>query len=235
MIWGRPDESDVEEMCAAHEVGADPLFRGHTSLVDVRALEAVDLLAFEKLLAYLKKRRDDWSPNVSKQAVLHRGGFAQATVAGMFQFLQPGHPVAFYDDPIQAYAAVGADDVRIELEGLRKTLLGIPEIIRRVQTALEVLPARAGFGAVARSVGMSVRSLQRHLSAAGSSLRHERQKHMLRSSERLLEGTELDLDAISAQVGASSASHLVTLFRQHHKMTPGAYRALRRGKSLSNG
>src|SRR5262245_14307426 len=86
MIWGRPDEADVDEICAAHEVGADPLFQGHTSLVDVRAVEAVDLLAFDRLLAYLKKRRDDWSPNVSQQAVLHRGGFAHATVAGMFQF-----------------------------------------------------------------------------------------------------------------------------------------------------
>lgn len=228
IIWGRPDEADVLEMCAAHEVGANPLFRGHTSLVDVRALESVDLLAFERLLAYLQKRRDDWSPNVAKQVVLHRGGLAQATVAGMFQFLKPGHPVAFEADPIRAYEAVGASDVRGELEGIRETLLGIPEIIRRVQIAFEVLPPRTGFLAVARSVGMSVRSLQRHLAAAGSSLRLERQKHVLRASERLLEGTELDLDAIAAQVGASSSSHLVALFRQHHGMTPGAFRSRRK-------
>src|SRR3712207_624711 len=41
IVWGRPNEADVDEICAAHEVGANPLFRGHTSLVDVRALEAV--------------------------------------------------------------------------------------------------------------------------------------------------------------------------------------------------
>lgn len=225
MIWGRPDESDVVQMCAAHEVGANPLFRGHTSLVDLRGLEAVDFLAFERLLSYLKERRDEWSPNVSRQAVLHRGGPAHATVAGMFQFLQPAHPVAFFDDPLAAYEFVGASDVCVELEELRKTLLGLPEVVRRVQTAFEVLPPRAGASAIARSVGMSVRSLQRHLAAAGSSLRLERQKHVLRESERLLEGTDLDLDAIAAQVGASSASHLVTLFKQHRGTTPGALRA----------
>ena len=228
-IWGRPDEGDVREMCAAHEVGAHPTFRGHASLVDIRALEAVDLLAFDALLAYLKKRRDAWSPNVSRQVVLHRGGFAHATVAGMFQFFQPGHPVAFHDDPKTAYEAVGAADVHRELEELRKGWIGAPEIVRRVRAALEVLPARAPFPSIARSVGMSVRSMQRHLAASGSSLRLERHEHMLRASERLLEGTELDLDAIAAQVGASSASHLVTLFRQHRGTTPGAFRTRRRG------
>ena len=49
ILWGRPDEADVDKICAAHEVGANPLFRGHTSLVDLRAVEAVDLLAFDRL------------------------------------------------------------------------------------------------------------------------------------------------------------------------------------------
>ena len=228
VIWGRPDEADVAEICAAHEVGANPLFRGHTSLVDVRALDSVDLLAFGKLLAYLKKRREAWSPMVSRQAVLHGGGFAHATVAGMFEFFRPNHPVVFFDDPALAYDAVGASAERDAIEALRADLLDTPDIVRRVQVAFETLPARTGLGQVARRVGMSVRSLQRHLQAAGSSLRAERQSYMLRQSERLLEETDLDLDAIAASVGASSASHLVMLFRQHRGTTPGAIRQQRR-------
>lgn len=228
ILWGRPDEADVDEICAAHEVGADPLFRGHTSLVDLRGLESVDLLAFERLLAYLRKRRDAWSPNVARQAVLHRGGFAHATVAGMFEFLRPGHPVTFFDDPALAYEAVGASADRAAIEALRDELLLSPEIVRRVQSTLETMPPRVSFGVIARSVGMSVRSLQRHLAASGSSLRIERQKYMLRVSERLLERTELALEAIAAQVGASSASHLVALYRRHRGTTPGAVREQRK-------
>lgn len=224
IIWGRPDEADVDEICAAHEVGAAPLFRGHTSLVDLRALESVDLLAFGRLLAYLKKRRDAWSPMVSQQAVLHAGGFAHATVVGMFELFRPEHSVVFSDDPVTAYEAASASDVRLELEELRRTMLGTPEIVRRVHTAFEALHIRAGVSDVARRLGMSVRSLQRQLSAVGSSLRNERHSHMLRLSERLLEETKLDLDAIAAKVGASSASHLVTLFRQYRGTTPGAIR-----------
>ncbi|NUP08275.1 MAG: AraC family transcriptional regulator [Polyangiaceae bacterium] len=228
IIWGRPDEHDVEQMCAAHEVGADPLFAGHTSLVDIRALQAVDLLAFERLLGYLVRRRDDWSPNVSRQVVLHRGGYAHAVVAGMFQFLGAGHPVAFHDDAKAAYEAIGASDVSAELETLRETLLGVPDVVRRVQAAFDGLPRGATSADVARAVGTSSRSLQRHLMACGSSFRLERQRYLLRASERLLEGTELDLDAIALQVGASSPSHLVALYRTHHGTTPAAFRARRR-------
>jgi AraC-like DNA-binding protein len=228
ILWGRPNEDDVDEICAAHEVGANPLFRGHTSLVDLRGLEAVDSLAFGRLLAYLKRRRDAWSPMVSRQAVLHRGGFAHATVAGMFQFLRPGHPVIFFEDPHEAYEAIGASDVHAEVEALRQGLLGSPEIVQRVRAAYDNLHAGASVADVAKALGMSLRSLQRHLCAVGSSPRTERQEHVVRVSERLLEDTELDLAAIAAHVGVSSASHLVMLFRQHRGSTPGAIREARR-------
>lgn len=228
IMWGRPDESDVVEMCAAHEVGANPLFAGHTSIIDARALESVDLLAFQRLLSYLVKRRDAWSPNVSQQVVLHGGGYAHAVVLGMFRIFRPKHRVLFTDDPIEAYAAIGAADVRVELEALRAELLGTPEIVRQVHQVFEEIAPRGDAAEVARRLRTSKRSLQRRLAAAGTTLSAEHQRHVLRATERLLELTELDLDAIASQVGASSASHLVTLFRRHHDTTPGAFRAARK-------
>lgn len=231
IIWGRPDENDVTEICAAHEVGANPLFKGHTSLVDIRALESVDLLAFQRLLTYLIKRREAWSPNVSRQAVLYQGGYAHAVVLGMFNILRPGHDVVFFDDPVSAYDAVRASDVRGEVEAMRTALIGLPEIIRRLRHAFEALGPRAEPSAVARHLGMSVRSLQRRLAAYDTTLSGEHHQHVLRTSERLLELTDLDLEAIAAQTGAASASHLVALFRRHHNMTPGAFREERRAAS----
>lgn len=224
IIWGRPDVQDVEQMCEAHEVGANPLFRGHTSLVDIRALESVDLLAFAKLLAYVISRREAWSPNVARQVVLYRGGYAHAVVLGMFGMLRPEHPVSFIDDVEQAYDTVGAGHVRDEIELLREELLGDSEIVRRVLSALESLPARSSSRVVAAKLGMSERSLQRHLARVGTSLGEQRQRHIVRVSERLLIGTRLDLAAIAADAGATSASHLVLLYRRYHGMTPGEYR-----------
>lgn len=224
IIWGRPDEADVREMCAAHEVGANARFAGHASVIDLRALEGVDFLAFDNLLAYLKQRRDAWSPNVSRQIVLHGGGFAHSTVVGMFQFLSPSHKVHFSQDARDAFQLAGVPDVFTEIEALRGDLLGTPEIVRRIRVALEALPARTRVTEIAKRIGISERSLQRRLTEAGTSLRDERQRHVVRLSERLLIETQLDLEAIAAHVGLSSASQLVKVFRKLRDTTPGALR-----------
>jgi AraC-like DNA-binding protein len=82
--------------------------------------------------------------------------------------------------------------------------------------------------AIAKHLRTSRRSLQRRLAAADTTLSAEHKRHLLRASEKLLEHTELDLGAIAANVGACSASHLITLFRKHHAMTPGEFRRARR-------
>jgi AraC-like DNA-binding protein len=222
IIWGRPDESDVMDLGRAHAVGAG--FPPHTTMVDVRDIQSVDLLAFEKFLTFLRERRAEWSPNVTRQAVLYRGGLAHASVLGMFDLLRPGHRVDYFDDPAAAYAAVGAEGGAAELVALRAELQGAPDIVRRVRLAFEALPPRADFDAVAKQMGMSLRSLQRRLGEANTSLRAQQQEHLLRASELLLESSELDLDAIAARVGASSASHLVTLFKRHRGISPGQLR-----------
>lgn len=233
MMWGRPDEADVDEMCAAHEVGANPAFAGHASLIDVRSLESVDILAFQRLLRYLIKRREAWSPNVSRQVVLHGGGYAHAVVLGMFDILRPNHRVVFLQDPLEAYRAVGAADVCVELEALRAELLGTPDIVRELQRAFEELAPHADADAIAKRLRTSRRSLQRRLAAAHTTLSAEHKRHLLRASERLLEHSDLDLSAIAAAVGASSASHLVTLFRKHHAMTPGEFRRTRTAAKMN--
>jgi AraC-like DNA-binding protein len=80
-------------------------------------------------------------------------------------------------------------------------------------------------------MGLSQRTLQRRLGDAGTTFREERDRYLSTEIERLLSGTELDLDAIAAEVGLSSASHLVAHFRATHGTTPGAWRAERRARS----
>jgi AraC-like DNA-binding protein len=70
------------------------------------------------------------------------------------------------------------------------------------------------------------------LAIAGTSLRAERARHVVRHAERLLEGTNLDLDAIAASIGLGSPSRLVALFRRVHRVTPGAFRRERRASTL---
>lgn len=227
VMWERPLEADIDAMIPFFEVGSDARFAGHASFVDCRAIDSIDVLAFGKLLAYLVRRRHAWGPNVGRQAVLHPDGLVGVMVAGALHVARPPYPFAcFHGDGADAFAWCGVPDLQPEVEALRAARIGSPEIARMVQS---VFQARGLVGApeVARALGMSQRTLQRRLGEVGSTFRKERDRFLSHEIERLLSGTELDLDAIAAQVGLSSASHLVAHFRATHGTTPGMWRAER--------
>ncbi len=228
IMWGRPLEGDIAEMIPFFEVGVDPRFAGHASFVDGRDLEAIDVLAFGKLLAYLVARRHAWGPNVGRQAILHPSGFIGVVVAGALQVARPPHPFAcFQDDSAPAFEWCGVPILRAEVEALRASVTDTPEIVRRVRDVFREHGV-VGNSEVASRLGISQRTLQRRLEENATSLRGERDCHLSARIEHFLGGTDLDLDAIAAEVGLSSASHLVSHFRSTHGTTPGVWRARRR-------
>lgn len=129
--------------------------------------------------------------------------------------------------PVDGRGARVAGELVEPYESLREGLLGAPDIVRRVRVALDTDEGMPSTVELARQLGVSVRSLQRHLREAGTTLRAVRVEHVVARVERLLEGTELDLGAIAALVGVGvgSASRLVGLFRHARGTTPGAFRA----------
>jgi AraC-like DNA-binding protein len=228
IMWGRPLEADIEAMIPFFELGTDPRFEGHASFVDCRALESIDVLAFGKLLGYLVSRRHAWGPNVGRQAILHPDGVVGVMVSGALHVARPPYPFAcFAGDGADAFAWCEVPDLHEPVEVLRASLVERPEITRRVHALLQER-GLVGSAEVARALGLSQRTLQRRLGDEGTTFREERDRYLSGEIERLLSGTELDLDAIAAEVGLSSASHLVAHFRATHGTTPGAWRAERR-------
>ncbi|MDQ3031515.1 MAG: helix-turn-helix domain-containing protein [Myxococcota bacterium] len=226
IMWGKPLEADIAEMIPFFEIGVDARFAGHASFVDGRSLEAIDVLAFGKLLAYLVARQHAWGPNIGRQAILHPGGFVGVVVAGALKVARPPHPFECFEEGAAAFSWCGVADLHDDVEALRAAS-DTPEIVRGVRTVLRER-GLVGAAETAKALGLSQRTLQRRLEEAGSSLREARDHHLSEQIEHLLGGTDLDLDAIAAAVGLSSASHLVTHFRSTHGTTPGAWRTQRR-------
>jgi AraC-like DNA-binding protein len=228
IIWGRPLEDDVAAMIPFFEIGADPRFRGHASFVDGRGIEAIDALAFGKLLSYLAARHHAWTPQIERQAILHPGGLVGALVAGALTVTHARHRYQCFEDSAAAFSFCGVADLEGDVDALRERVLGTPEIVRRVRLALRDNGVM-GTNQLAKALGLAQRTLERRLEQAGTSVRKQREAHVTHRVELLLEGTDLDLDAIAAEVGLSSASHLVSHFRATHGSTPGRWRAARRG------
>lgn len=224
VMWGRPSEDDVVAMCEVWDTHMRSPFAADPTLTDIRALESVDLLAFERLLRTFAERNAAWSARTGQQAILHAGGLPAAAILGALQLAAKGYRLSAFDSADAALGWLGVPALAADYEAMRASLLDVPDVVRRVRAALDHAPRTPSTATLARTLGLSVRSLQRHLAAAGTSLRRERVHHLVTRAERLLEGTELDLQAIAATIGAGSASRLVALFHEVRGTTPGAFR-----------
>jgi len=222
--WGKATDHEVMEMCDVFDAIMHSPLAGHPSIMDIRAIESVSVVAFDRLVKTLTERHDAWQPRAGRQAIIHGASFPAALVLGALQIAATGYELAAFDDEDAAFAWAGASAAQRDVAALRASLLEPPDIVRRVRLALDAHDAPLSLKALARAVGSSERTLQRHLASAGSSVRAERTRHLLARAERLLAGTDLDLSAIAAMLGLSSAGRLIALFRAERNMTPDAWR-----------
>ncbi len=78
---------------------------------------------------------------------------------------------------------------------------------------------------IAREAGMSVRALQDKFKATvGHSVRDELSRCRIQCAEKLLETTDLKIQAVAIECGLGDAKSLTRFFHQHHRQTPNAYR-----------
>ncbi|MBL8954391.1 MAG: helix-turn-helix transcriptional regulator [Myxococcaceae bacterium] len=226
-LWGRPVEADIDELIPFLDLAAAPRFKDHANIIDARLLEAADVLAFSRLLAYLVDRRHVFGPNVRRQAILQPGGLTGAVVSGTFQVARLPYTFETFDAvAAPAFEWCGLGDLTASYEAWLEEATDVPAVVRQVRAALRE-DNRLELHALAKKLCTSARTLQRRLEDAGTSIREQRDLQLNLHVEHLLSGTDLDLEAVARSVGLSSASHLVRRFRESHGTTPGEWRARR--------
>ena len=230
-MFGKPLEEDISRMQACWHRSEDPRFSGRAVFVDARGVEAVDALAFKKLLEYLSAgRKRSMDDGVGSMTLIHTGGLVGVVTAGLLKVVRPRYRFQTFaaEHTEEAFKAAGVGDLFAAVDALRAAWAHAPDIALSVRAVLQKnLSATAG--EVADALRISPRTLQRRLESIDSSLRAERHHVVMQNAEELLASTGLDLDAIASRLGLSSASHLVTHFRRAHGMTPGEWRQKHRG------
>lgn len=116
------------------------------------------------------------------------------------------------------------------VDGLVGEVLSAPDtsdqVLRALTGALRAEPGH-GLGEAARSLGMSARTLQRALTAAGSSFAEVRSGVRLARAISLLADPALKIGAIAGAVGFTSTTHFTTWFRCQRGVSPSQYRGAR--------
>jgi AraC-like DNA-binding protein len=232
VLWGIPDLADAQAMTAALDAEVPGCAPMHTSFVDARRLVAADPVAFEVAIDYFRRRSPALGSNVTRHALVRPAGVVGAIVAGFWNVAPAAHPdrTCVFADALEAMAWLGCVDgtaVLDELDRIQASISGIPRVVQALRDYATNHP-RASLAEVARVVGVSSRSLQERLHAAGTTFRHELNSARVRAAQALLATSHTKLEVIAAEVGCASIQHFSTLFRRETGESPSAWRARHR-------
>lgn len=231
VLWGRPNEESIARLVRVLEVEARPAAKPHASYVDARRLEGVDAAAFQVLTAYLVARMPAFSRLVTRQALVRPAGIPGAVVAGFYKVLQPGYLAQDFAGPMEAlrWLGVPGEALAKELDDLHAGATAPDPTVRALRAMLSERVRKVTLPEAAKVLGLSSRSLQRKLQAAGTAFQAELNAAQVRAALPLLLDTDRKLSAVALEVGCSSLQHFDVLFRKQTGESPSQWRAKRRG------
>lgn len=109
---------------------------------------------------------------------------------------------------------------------------GGPTVAAVGEWALQHLDRRLTVTDLARRAGLAPRTLARRwVEETGMTPLRWLTDQRLLETRRLLEDTDLPVEAIARRAGIGTAAHLRTVFARQTSTTPSAYRAAHRGRS----
>ena len=227
IAWGTPDETDIGEMTEAFDVVLGPHVREHVSLVDVRAVERIEPLAFTALLKFMTMRRAAYAKCTKKQAIVCNKSALGAAIIGLYHMMQPAYPTAVFYDERQAIPWLygeGPEGGKVSraYAQVKAHAQGATPLLARVRAGLD--EEKGTMQSLARSLRTSVRTLQRQLRSAGTSFRAERDRARIERAKMLLRETQLTVSAIALRMGFANPSAFVSAFRRATGATPGTFR-----------
>jgi AraC-like DNA-binding protein len=234
-LWGSPERSDVELLNRVMDVVLPPNGGPHLSLVDMGRLGTVDPTAFRTMAEYLASRWHAFGELIVRQALIRPSGFAGAVVAGFYEVITPNFPVELFAelDPALHWLGLACDaPLRAAVLAAREDADRIDPSLRQLRLLLRQDQARrAELHAMAKRVGVSARTLQRKLAAAGTTFAAEVQTARLETAQSLMLAGGISLTRIALELGFSSLQSFSALFRKRFGQSPSAWLQRRLGSA----
>ncbi len=218
---GRFDFDDLHAMIPLLEAALR--FPPHDALWDMSRVDQIVPSAFAQLERFLRAYFRSAITARRVAVVAPTQGLLRAVGAGLFAFLEAPYAVSTFEDARAALAwlgAVEADARLLEQETDSLVAHGFGSVVAAWLDA----HLDATIDACARGVGVSVRTLQRRLTASGTSFVAESSAARIRAAEHRL-ATDASLTSIAYEVGFSSPQRFASVFRRIKGESPSAARA----------
>lgn len=226
IAWGRPTCDDVTRILAAFELYRAPSIAPRfATIMDGRAIEAVEPDAFTQFMGWLAERRAELTERVDIQlGVVAADSLVGATLSGILPVVGRTHRFRVVVDPVEAFRAVSPDGDALakEVDQLAAAARGVPEEVGRLRALLRARPQRGVAGAAA-ALGIARRTLQRQLARTGTSFSGELRDALYERVHQMLVGGDEKIAVIARRVGLSEGT-LTRLVREKSGRTPGELR-----------
>lgn len=231
VLWDRPNGDAVRELIRCLQVELRPEIAPHHSLVDASRVAGIDPDAFALLACYVRDHHSPLADKVTRLALVRPDGLVGAVTAGFFEVLDSPYPVAVF---AHARAGLAWLDHRAspalldELERAHREHTGVSALVASLRAVLADNLRDIDIAAAATALGLSPRSLQRHLQQDGTTFQRELGTARIREAQRLLVDTDAPPGRIALDVGFASVQHFSTQFRRATGMTPSDWRTSQR-------
>ena len=232
IYWDVPSEEDTRALLPLYEIDRHPcMSRPFDVLTDARYVRGVDPAAFWVLINYLRRRLPEYARNLRRHAVVHPEGAVGSTVAGLYSLLRPKYAWSLFAQLDDAVAWLGhpqGAQIGACVSDLADQC-GVSDVVARLRLRLASgQPMPGSLSEVAKTLGVSARTLQRALHTAQSSYRLELSRARAERARVLLSVTEEKLDAFGPRVGLASRSQLSAALRRATGRRPSRFRPRRR-------
>lgn len=229
VAWGKIDVEDFQQLS---DVLICPELKNHPARRQLVCHEGIESVSTQALLAFFNftRKHPKYQAGVVREAVSRGPGLVGMIAEGFYRTTPLPFPARAFQSRASALEWVAPElpdgEILAELRALTDGFGGKREpLIAQVRIAIEELGFKTDLRSVARSLGVSPRTLQRKLQSAGT--RFESELALLRISaarERLLT-TNINAKTIAVDLGYASPSAFINAFRRSVGTTPNEWRA----------
>jgi AraC-like DNA-binding protein len=220
VAWGTFDEEEARALGATWRATFDGPPRD--TLVDVTHLTRSDAGAFNAIRDLLERHRYDRARVVRRQAIVAHDDYGGSFVRGYLAMFPPPYPLRSFTERDRALAWLDhpcCRDEVIDLERARE------DVLARLRQWLD--GTRLEDATLERAVaelGVTMRTLQRRLSAAGTRFVTELARAQVSRAQLLMRDPDRKLSDVAREVGCSTPSTFSVLFRRVAGETPSRWR-----------
>jgi AraC-like DNA-binding protein len=239
--WGDLDLADCGELMTVFQAAE----RFPTPRRQLVVLRRVRRIAASAMVAFLRHFESDsvYQKTIACEAVVRPDGVVGLLVEGFYPMVSPGYAGRAFTDLGAAVAWLGAQGPRgragmdlhlgpwlDEVTRLERERASGDDRLGPLRRLIAQRGADLSLREAAQGLGVSARSLQRTLAAAGTSFARERSTTCIGLARDLLMSTDEPVKAIASRLGYRSPARFVEAFRSETGVPPGRWRQVAGGR-----